>query len=382
MQDLSTGLAFLLIAAYGLGLVFSLRTHPELFASAGTGEVGEVPWPAGLAVATLAGVAVADCAGERNLRRIGAGGGPDLRHDIRVRGLHHRGPGGRRAAEMASAFSGARKNRLDLSVGIALGSASQIALFVAPVLVLLSYVIGPAPMDLLFWPGAVVMILIATITVVLVTSSEAIGLVHWRPDAHGVPDLRHDALSLAGAVTMAGRRAIGWDRRCCQLARTLPGAGSEEILPVRPLGEATICAPNCGSRRDARHSAARRQGRQQGRARRSGGGGRTRGSNRRDFRSRALVRGLVIALALLLGVITGPSLARARHPRQARTGRRKSASFWSCSTIPWCATGSRRSGTLITPPAAAPSEKARIEAISAGALRRSVSTSLPSLPPS
>ncbi len=57
------------------------------------------------------------------------------------------------AAEMASAFSGARKNRLDLSVGIALGSASQIALFVAPVLVLLSYVIGPAPMDLRFWPG-------------------------------------------------------------------------------------------------------------------------------------------------------------------------------------------------------------------------------------
>jgi Ca2+:H+ antiporter len=43
---------------------------------------------------------------------------------------------------MAVAFSAARKNRLDLSVGIALGSASQIALFVGPVLVLLSYVIG------------------------------------------------------------------------------------------------------------------------------------------------------------------------------------------------------------------------------------------------
>ena len=66
------------------------------------------------------------------------------------------------AAEMGSAFSGARKNRLDLSVGIALGSASQIALFVAPVLVLLSYVLGPQPMDLQFWPGAVVMMLIAT----------------------------------------------------------------------------------------------------------------------------------------------------------------------------------------------------------------------------
>ena len=75
------------------------------------------------------------------------------------------------AAEMASAFSGARKNRLDLSVGIALGSASQIALFVAPLLVLLSYVIGPAPMNLQFWPGAVVMVLISAMTAFLVTSS-------------------------------------------------------------------------------------------------------------------------------------------------------------------------------------------------------------------
>jgi Ca2+:H+ antiporter len=72
---------------------------------------------------------------------------------------------------MAAAFSGARKNRLNLSVGIALGSASQIALFVAPVLVLLSYVIGPTPMSLQFWPGAVVMMLIATMTATLVTNS-------------------------------------------------------------------------------------------------------------------------------------------------------------------------------------------------------------------
>ncbi|HEX9347597.1 MAG TPA: cation transporter, partial [Gemmatimonadales bacterium] len=71
----------------------------------------------------------------------------------------------------ASAFSGARKNRLDLSVGIALGSAAQIALFVGPVLVLASYVIGPSPMDLQFWPGAVVMMLIATLTASLVSSS-------------------------------------------------------------------------------------------------------------------------------------------------------------------------------------------------------------------
>ena len=72
---------------------------------------------------------------------------------------------------MASAFSAARKDRLDLSVGIALGSASQIALFVAPILVLLSYVVGPVPMDLQFWPGAVIMVMIATMTAALVTNS-------------------------------------------------------------------------------------------------------------------------------------------------------------------------------------------------------------------
>jgi Ca2+:H+ antiporter len=71
---------------------------------------------------------------------------------------------------MASAFSGARKNRLDLSVSIALGSASQIALFVGPMLVLLSYVIGPVPMSLQFWPGAVVMMLIAAMTASIATN--------------------------------------------------------------------------------------------------------------------------------------------------------------------------------------------------------------------
>ena len=59
---------------------------------------------------------------------------------------------------------------MDLSVGIALGSCIQIALFVAPVLILLSYVMGPSPMDLRFWPGAVVMMLIATLTAALVTN--------------------------------------------------------------------------------------------------------------------------------------------------------------------------------------------------------------------
>jgi Ca2+:H+ antiporter len=75
------------------------------------------------------------------------------------------------AAEMATAFSAARKDRLDLSVGIALGSAAQIALFVAPVLVLASYVLGPSPMSLQFWPGAVVMMLVATLAASTVSNT-------------------------------------------------------------------------------------------------------------------------------------------------------------------------------------------------------------------
>jgi Ca2+:H+ antiporter len=75
------------------------------------------------------------------------------------------------AAEMMAAFRAARKNRLDMSIGIALGSSSQIALFVAPVLVLLSLFIAPAPMDLRFWPGAVVAVLISMFAVTFVTSN-------------------------------------------------------------------------------------------------------------------------------------------------------------------------------------------------------------------
>jgi gluconolactonase len=57
IHELSVGLAVLLITAYGLGLVFSLSTHRELFARAEHAEEEDAPpWPLGLALATLAGV--------------------------------------------------------------------------------------------------------------------------------------------------------------------------------------------------------------------------------------------------------------------------------------------------------------------------------------
>jgi Ca2+:H+ antiporter len=74
------------------------------------------------------------------------------------------------AAEMTTAFSAARKNRLDLAVGVAMGSSAQIALFVAPVLLILSYFVAPAPMDLNFGGGQVLVVLLTTLTVSFVVS--------------------------------------------------------------------------------------------------------------------------------------------------------------------------------------------------------------------
>jgi Ca2+:H+ antiporter len=169
-QKLSVALAVLLIVAYALGLLFSLKTHREAFAAAQHAEADEPPWPIGLALGTLAVVTVlvalvSEIFVESVQQAAETFGMSQAFVGFIVVALVGA------AAEMAVAFSAARKDRLDLSVGIALGSASQIALFVAPVLVLLSYVIGPTPMDLQFWPGAVMMVFVATIVAGFVTSS-------------------------------------------------------------------------------------------------------------------------------------------------------------------------------------------------------------------
>jgi Ca2+:H+ antiporter len=170
-QTLSLCLSVLLILIYGLGLLFTLKTHKEFFGGGEehSGEAEEAPWPISLASGTLAGVTVLVAfvseifVASVQEAALAMGMTPAFVGFVVVALVGA-------AAEMASAFSGARKNRLDLSVGIALGSATQIALFVAPVLVLASYALGPTPMDLQFWPGAVAMILFATVTAALVTN--------------------------------------------------------------------------------------------------------------------------------------------------------------------------------------------------------------------
>jgi Ca2+:H+ antiporter len=67
------------------------------------------------------------------------------------------------AAEHATAITVALKNRMDLSLSIAIGSSVQVALFVAPLLVLVSLFLGPAPMDLAFAPGLVLIVLLSVL---------------------------------------------------------------------------------------------------------------------------------------------------------------------------------------------------------------------------
>lgn len=168
-HELSVALAVLLIIGYALGLLFSLKTHREMFSGAAHSEAGEATWPIRPALFTLAVATVLVAL----VSEIFVG---SVQQAVETFGMSRAFVGFvvvalvGAAAEMAVAFSAARKNRLDLSVGIALGSASQIALFVCPVLVLLSYVFGPAPMDLQFWPGAVVMVFIAALVAAFTTS--------------------------------------------------------------------------------------------------------------------------------------------------------------------------------------------------------------------
>jgi Ca2+:H+ antiporter len=150
-------------------MVFSLKTHKKEFISVSHGDADAASWPMPAALVTLAAVTLLVAlvsevfVSSVQIAAQTMGMTPAFVGFIVVALVGA-------AAEMTAAFSAAGKDRLDLSVGIALGSAAQIALFVAPLLVILSYFIGPAPMSLQFWPGAIVMILIATMTATLMTN--------------------------------------------------------------------------------------------------------------------------------------------------------------------------------------------------------------------
>ncbi|HSB14820.1 MAG TPA: calcium/proton exchanger [Bryobacteraceae bacterium] len=166
--SLSLEISIVLLATYGLSLLFSLHTHKQLFVgnaaeSAGV-QGGHKVWSAGRSISVLLG-ATALVAWISEIL-VGS-----VEHTAEALGMTSVFVGVfvvaiiGNAAEHSTAILVALKNRMDLSLGIAIGSSIQIALFVAPVLVLASYVIGPRPLNLVFTPAEVAAVGLAVLIV-------------------------------------------------------------------------------------------------------------------------------------------------------------------------------------------------------------------------
>lgn len=140
-HSLSLAIAIVLMAAYVGSLVFSLMTHRALFAGEAIAEEHEKlpPLSVSIGVLLVATVFIAvlsefllDAMGE-TMSHLGL---TETFVGIIIVALVGN------AAEHATAVQAALKNRMDLTLGISMGSSTQIALFVIPVLVIASYGFG------------------------------------------------------------------------------------------------------------------------------------------------------------------------------------------------------------------------------------------------
>ena len=168
---LSVSISVVLLVVYLMYLIFTLVTHASLFAGSHAPEDGEghaAPWSVGRSALVL----VAATGAVAWISEILVGAIEPTAHEL---GLSNVFVGVfvvailGNAAEHATAITVALKNRMDLSLSIAIGSSVQVALFVAPLLVVVSLFLGPMPMDLAFPAGLVLIVLLS----VLITSQVA-----------------------------------------------------------------------------------------------------------------------------------------------------------------------------------------------------------------
>jgi Ca2+:H+ antiporter len=147
LEHLSLAVAIVLIFSYLAGLVFSLRTHRDIFNPDSERQEGGWAIRRSVIALAIAGVIVGV------MSEILVGSISEAADDINLSeffvGVFVVAIVGN-AAEHWVAVLVAAKDKMDLAVNIALGSSAQIALFVAPVLVLISFVVGPDPMALVF----------------------------------------------------------------------------------------------------------------------------------------------------------------------------------------------------------------------------------------
>jgi Ca2+:H+ antiporter len=150
LEYLSLGVALVLLVSYASGLYFSLKTHRDVFNPFGDkAEEEQHGWPVKRAATYLALSAVAVGV----MSEILVGSISEASEKIGLSeffvGVFIVAIVGN-AAEHWVAVLVAAKNKMDLAVNIAIGSSAQIALFVAPILVLISFVVGDDPLTLVF----------------------------------------------------------------------------------------------------------------------------------------------------------------------------------------------------------------------------------------
>ncbi|MGF1602585.1 MAG: calcium/proton exchanger [Thermosynechococcaceae cyanobacterium] len=181
IEKLSIGVSVVLILVYGLTLLFSMKTHSYLYDvgvaenSLEGEEEGEVEtpnlklWMGVLLAATLA-VAVESelLVGSLEVATEQLGLTPLFTGVILLPIIGN-------AAEHTTAVTVAMKDKMDLSVSVAVGSSLQIALFVAPVLVIAGWFLGQ-PMDLDFNPFELVAVVVA---VLIANSISSDGKSNW-----------------------------------------------------------------------------------------------------------------------------------------------------------------------------------------------------------
>jgi Ca2+:H+ antiporter len=159
----SVAIAFVLLVTYALNLLFVLVTHRTYFSGHAAAEhAGAKTWGVGRALGVLAVATI----GIAWMSEILVGAVEPAAHALGMNsvfvGVFVVAILGN-AAEHATAVTAALGNRMELALGIAVGSSVQIALFVTPVLVLASLVFGPQPMNLVFFPGLVLTVFFAVL---------------------------------------------------------------------------------------------------------------------------------------------------------------------------------------------------------------------------
>jgi Ca2+:H+ antiporter len=179
-RELSLEIAIVLFVMYVLSLLFSLKTHRHLYAgeSHDAEDLGEEPWSMRLSVGVLTVTTVFIAimsellvgAIEPTAHRLGL---TQVFVGVILVALVGN------AAEHSTAVIVALKNKMDLALGIAVGSSLQIALLVAPVLVFASYLFG-TPLDLIFTPFEVAAV---TISVLVLGFISMDGESHWMEGA-------------------------------------------------------------------------------------------------------------------------------------------------------------------------------------------------------